>query len=159
VTRIVIAALAVTSLVLVVAQNASAADMPVNAPVYKAPPVVPAYNWAGWYTGLNIGGSSESLSNSLSVANAPPIPAFDAGDLAGLAANGSGSLNKGGPAGTVYLCHPFLVHAAQMHRGSVPRFMAQPPLHPAEPFQLDRANNDYSPVEMAIRKALQERRN
>jgi hypothetical protein len=64
-----------------------------------------------------------------------------------------------GPAGTVYLCHPFLVHAAQMHRGSVPRFMAQPPLHPAEPFQLDRANNDYSPVEMAIRKALQERRN
>lgn len=33
-----------------------------------------------------------------------------------------------GPAGTVYLCHPFLVHAAQPHRGAVPRFMAQPPL-------------------------------
>jgi len=61
-----------------------------------------------------------------------------------------------GEAGTVYLCHPFLVHAAQMHRGSVPRFMAQPPLDPAEPIQLDRANNDYSPVEIAIRKALQE---
>jgi hypothetical protein len=35
-----------------------------------------------------------------------------------------------GLAGTVYLCHPFLVHAAQIHRGSVPKFMAQPPLLP-----------------------------
>jgi hypothetical protein len=35
-----------------------------------------------------------------------------------------------GDAGTVYLCHPFLVHAAQIHRGSQPRFMAQPPLLP-----------------------------
>lgn len=33
-----------------------------------------------------------------------------------------------GPAGTVYLCHPFLVHGAQPHRGTAPRFMAQPPL-------------------------------
>jgi Phytanoyl-CoA dioxygenase (PhyH) len=62
-----------------------------------------------------------------------------------------------GKAGTVYLCHPFLVHAAQMHRGSVPRFMAQPPLHPAEPFRLDRVDGDYSPVEMAIRQALRQR--
>ena len=43
-----------------------------------------------------------------------------------------------GEAGTVYLCHPFLLHAAQMHHGAVPRFMAQPPLPPAEPFRLDR---------------------
>jgi hypothetical protein len=35
-----------------------------------------------------------------------------------------------GPAGTVYLCHPFLVHAAQPLRGRVPRFLAQPPLLP-----------------------------
>jgi hypothetical protein len=63
-----------------------------------------------------------------------------------------------GEAGTVYLCHPFLVHAAQMHRSSVPRFMAQPPLHPTEPLQLDRVNGDYSAVETAIRQALQERR-
>ena len=59
-----------------------------------------------------------------------------------------------GEAGTVYLCHPFLVHAAQPHRGSSPRFMAQPPLHPSEPFRLDRENDDYSPVEIAIRRAL-----
>lgn len=62
-----------------------------------------------------------------------------------------------GEAGTVYLCHPFLVHAAQMHRGSAPRFMAQPPLHPAKPFRLARPDGDYSPVEISIRLALQAR--
>ena len=31
-----------------------------------------------------------------------------------------------GNAGDVYLCHPFLVHAAQRHRGHEPRFVAQP---------------------------------
>jgi hypothetical protein len=61
-----------------------------------------------------------------------------------------------GEAGTVYLCHPFLVHAAQMHRGSLPRFLAQPPLHPAEPLRLHREDGSYSPVEIAIRQALQE---
>jgi hypothetical protein len=60
-----------------------------------------------------------------------------------------------GDAGTVYLCHPFLVHAAQAHRGTRPRFLAQPPLMPAEPFLLERADAAYSPVEQAIRFALQ----
>jgi hypothetical protein len=59
-----------------------------------------------------------------------------------------------GPAGTVYLCHPFLIHAAQPHRGSTPRFMAQPPLYPAEPVTLERPDGAYSPVELAIRKGL-----
>jgi hypothetical protein len=59
-----------------------------------------------------------------------------------------------GEAGTVYLCHPFLVHAAQPHRGTRPRFLAQPPLLPASPLQLERADQDYSPVERAIRLAL-----
>ncbi len=59
-----------------------------------------------------------------------------------------------GAAGTVYLCHPFLVHAAQPHRGTTPRFMAQPPLYPAEPITLDRADGGYSPVEQAIRAGL-----
>ena len=62
-----------------------------------------------------------------------------------------------GEAGTVYLCHPFLVHAAQRHRGSTPRFMAQPPLGLAEPYRLDREDGDYSPVEIAIRRALADR--
>lgn len=59
-----------------------------------------------------------------------------------------------GSPGTVYLCHPFLVHAAQPHRGTEPRFMAQPPLMPREPISLDRADGDYSPVEIAIRRAI-----
>ena len=60
-----------------------------------------------------------------------------------------------GDAGTVYLCHPFLVHAAQPHRGSRPRFLAQPPLIQPEPFLLNRRDGAYSPVEKAIRIALQ----
>jgi hypothetical protein len=59
-----------------------------------------------------------------------------------------------GQAGDVYLCHPFLMHAAQPHRGSVPRFMAQPPLIPSEPLRLEREDGDYSPVERAIRQGL-----
>ncbi|HEV3486417.1 MAG TPA: phytanoyl-CoA dioxygenase family protein [Vicinamibacterales bacterium] len=60
-----------------------------------------------------------------------------------------------GDTGTVYLCHPFLVHAAQPHRGTRPRFMAQPPLMPAcERLELTRPDGDYRPVEIAIRTAL-----
>ncbi|TYK47009.1 phytanoyl-CoA dioxygenase family protein [Actinomadura decatromicini] len=53
-----------------------------------------------------------------------------------------------GPAGTVYLCHPFVVHAGQPHHGTVPRFLGQPPLHangPVDPSE---------PVGAAIRRAL-----
>ena len=59
-----------------------------------------------------------------------------------------------GEAGTVYLCHPFLVHAAQPHRGTRPRFLAQPPLLPRAPLRLKRDDGAYSPVEQAIRNAL-----
>ncbi|HEY3481052.1 MAG TPA: phytanoyl-CoA dioxygenase family protein [Streptomyces sp.] len=59
-----------------------------------------------------------------------------------------------GRPGDVYLCHPFLVHAAQPHHGSRPRFMAQPPLYPAVPYELERADGAYSPVEEAIRRGL-----
>ena len=59
-----------------------------------------------------------------------------------------------GAAGTVYLCHPFLIHAGQRHQGSTPRFMAQPPLYPAEPLQVHRSDGGYSPVEIAIRLGL-----
>lgn len=55
-----------------------------------------------------------------------------------------------GPAGTVYLCHPFLVHAAQPHRGTTPRFMAQPPLLPVGAFD---PSLPPSPVQIAIRRA------
>lgn len=55
-----------------------------------------------------------------------------------------------GAAGTVYLCHPFLVHAAQPHGGTRPRLMAQPPLLPRGEF--DPALPP-SPVQIAIRRA------
>lgn len=84
-------------------------------------------------------------------------PAGEAGlTLRELAADGfAGSAHRRealalGKAGSVYLCHPFLVHAAQRHRGTAPRFMAQPPLLPREPISLCRHDGDCSPVEQAI---------
>lgn len=56
-----------------------------------------------------------------------------------------------GAAGTVYLCHPFLVHAAQAHRGTTPRFLAQPPLLPRDP-----ARGATGAVAEAIQRALRE---
>ena len=87
-------------------------------------------------------------------------PAGDAGlSLRELAGNGFAEtahcrevLATGG-AGTVYVCHPFLVHAAQPHRGTEARFLAQPPLLPAAPQGLDIERGD-APVERAIRLAL-----
>lgn len=61
-----------------------------------------------------------------------------------------------GEAGTVYLCHPFLVHAAQQHRGDVPRFMAQPPLLPKEESLINGEESALPPVALAIARALQD---
>ena len=63
-----------------------------------------------------------------------------------------------GRAGTVFLCHPFLVHAAQVHHGGTPRFLAQPPLFPRAPFELSRSDGNYSLVELAIRLGLDDGR-
>ncbi|HWS38942.1 MAG TPA: phytanoyl-CoA dioxygenase family protein [Actinoplanes sp.] len=59
-----------------------------------------------------------------------------------------------GSPGDVFLCHPFLVHAAQPHHGTRPRFLAQPPLLLAEPCELERADGAHSPLEIAIRRGL-----
>jgi hypothetical protein len=58
-----------------------------------------------------------------------------------------------GKAGTVYLCHPFLVHAAQRHRGQEPKFMAQPPLLLRSDFNIE-ALGPFSPVEQGIRVGI-----
>ena len=55
-----------------------------------------------------------------------------------------------GKAGTVYLCHPFLVHSAQPNRGSTPKFMAQPPLLLKGELSILDSDIGYSPVERAI---------
>ncbi|GAB3643225.1 phytanoyl-CoA dioxygenase family protein [Spirosoma arcticum] len=59
-----------------------------------------------------------------------------------------------GKAGTVYLCHPFIAHAAQDHQGTAPKFMAQPPLLAAQPFNLHRVDDEFCPVEVAILNGL-----
>jgi hypothetical protein len=61
-------------------------------------------------------------------------------------------VNATGEAGTVYLCHPFLVHAAQPHHGKNPRFLAQPPLLPVDPD--NRPRGELNPVEQATARAL-----
>lgn len=61
-----------------------------------------------------------------------------------------------GKAGTVYLCHPFLVHAAQAHTGYTPKFMAQPPLLLKSELSISGSEGGgYAPVEQAIRLALE----
>lgn len=78
--------------------------------------------------------------------------------LAELAADGFASsahravVSATGDAGTVYLCHPFLVHAAQPHRGRRPRFLAQPPLLPVDPD--NRPHGVPNCVEQATARAL-----
>lgn len=59
-----------------------------------------------------------------------------------------------GRAGTVYLCHPFLVHSAQPHRGTTPKFMAQPPLLLRSELSISDSDVGYTPVEQAICLAL-----
>jgi hypothetical protein len=59
-----------------------------------------------------------------------------------------------GEPGDVYLCHPFVIHGAQPHRGIRPRFMAQPPLDPTGLLDLERPDGAYSPVEVAVRRGL-----
>jgi hypothetical protein len=59
-----------------------------------------------------------------------------------------------GKPGTAYLCHPFLVHSAQVHRGTNPKFMAQPPLLLVDELNITNSDDGFTPVERAIRLAL-----
>jgi outer membrane immunogenic protein len=63
--RLAIALLAVTGLSVGLSQIASAADLPVKAPVYKAPVIVP-FSWTGFYLGANLGYSWGPWSTSSS---------------------------------------------------------------------------------------------
>jgi hypothetical protein len=64
-----------------------------------------------------------------------------------------------GQPGDVYVCHPFLVHAAQPNHGNRPRFLGQPALPPPvafghRPFDLTVTEAEPSPVARTIRDAL-----
>jgi hypothetical protein len=59
-----------------------------------------------------------------------------------------------GKAGTVYLCHPFIIHTGQDVQGTMPKFMAQPPLIPRKDFNIKKPKNELCVVERAILKGL-----
>ena len=83
--KLVIASLALAAF----AAPAFAADMPVKAPVYKAPVIAPVYNWTGFYLGLNAGGSWGRQDNDL-VAAATGVVGFANSDhLNGFIGGGS----------------------------------------------------------------------
>lgn len=63
-----------------------------------------------------------------------------------------------GGAGDIYLCHPFLVHAAQANHGTRPRFLAQPAVPAKSPYRTDLPDGDCSPVELTIKHALEHAR-
>jgi hypothetical protein len=61
-----------------------------------------------------------------------------------------------GQAGDVFLCHPFLVHAAGWpHPRDAPRFIAQPPIGLPDSLRLDGPESGLSPVGLAIRRGIQ----
>ena len=60
-----------------------------------------------------------------------------------------------GKAGTVYLCHPFMAHAAQDHHGIEPKFMAQPALLTKNDFTINALGQEVCPVVKAIMKGLE----
>jgi hypothetical protein len=74
-----------------------------------------------------------------------------------LPASRSGEVFATGSAGDVFVCHPFLVHAASWpHRGEQPRFLAQPPITVSNGLDLDGRLNRLSPVARTIRLAISE---
>lgn len=58
---------------------------------------------------------------------------FDAGPLVAAASAARPVAHATGEPGDVYVVHPFTVHAADEHRGRVPRFMAQGPVQLTSP--------------------------
>ena len=103
-------------------------------------------------------GSHLQVARLLAPAGEDGISFLELGRAAECATAGMAETTATGTAGTAFLCHPFLVHAAQPHRGLTPRFLAQPPLYPRMPFELTREDGNYSLVEQAIRLGLGKRR-
>ena len=108
-------------------------------------------------------GSHLEVARILALAGAEGLTGFDLSAKLSVTAN-CPEVTATEEAGTVYLCHPFLVHAAQTNRGSQPRFMTQPPLYPVGAFEcmgketspIDCAGKEISstPIEEAVCRAL-----
>lgn len=61
-----------------------------------------------------------------------------------------------GRAGDVFVCHPFLVHAAQPNHGARPRFLSQPCISPTDEHLLRPYEGNDGPVARTIRQALRD---
>jgi outer membrane immunogenic protein len=78
----IVSGLAVSALLIAALLSiASAADMPVKAP--PAPPETPAWNWAGFYAGLNAGGGEEAGAgandpHNIVISTTPPLGGYPA---------------------------------------------------------------------------------
>jgi hypothetical protein len=99
-------------------------------------------------------GSHLDVPSVLAPAGMDGMTGPQASDLAAYASASRPNTLATGDAGDVYLCHPFLVHAAQPVRSGTPRCIAQPPLALREPLVLDRPDGACSPVETGIRRGL-----
>lgn len=104
---------------------------------------------------LMLSGSHLAVARALADKGESGMSAMELGAALDEIADGMPEALAIGEVGTVYLCHPFLAHAAQRHRGDHPRFMAQPPLYPGTAFDLHRAAGESSLVERAIQLALE----
>ncbi len=56
--------------------------------------------------------------------------------------------------GDVFLCHPFLYHAASPNHSGRPRFMCNRHTPLAEPMRFRRPDGNYSPIELSVKRAI-----
>lgn len=76
---------------------ASAADMAVKAPMYKAPPPVAVYSWNGWYVGVNGGYAWDNSTGNLNAfSTTPPGDNFGPAVAAGGTPSFLGAKHEGG---------------------------------------------------------------
>ena len=93
-------------------------------------------------------GSHRDAARVLAPAGEGGLAWTEAASAAAAASAGRPTVLATGQAGDVFLCHPFLVHAASWpHRGRLPRMMAQPAVSLHGQFPLTAP---LSPVEQAI---------
>jgi outer membrane immunogenic protein len=92
----------ITTAVVGIAFSASAADLPVKPLAYKAAPAaVAAYNWTGWYVGLNAGGNWGQSQPSTAPAIAGAFVGCPA-CVADVASAGGQSFNTSGFTGGIF---------------------------------------------------------
>ena len=93
-------------------------------------------------------GSHRDAARVLAPAGDAGVPWTEAAQAAAAASAGRPTLLATGQAGDVFVCHPFLVHAASWpHRGRLPKLMAQPAVALHDQFPMSAP---LSPVEQAI---------